>query len=256
MKTRFDQSLNELEGYLELGMAQETLTVAKAILKQRPLTSHAFAQAIQALLIQADNLKPWTRLIERAYEALDRKARKHSASSVLYFYVSIRAWKKASGFVPKRTNDPTELLFSMWTWLELKEMEKAHPLCRKCRRQLQATNPGDELAVGSLLEALGSYYAQTGDWHLAEQAWKSGQDYSPFAENAWDGLVKLHAYRGLLQANVAFDSARANIFSDDDNLMLPGNSAGRCAWIDKKFHRPAKYLARVIPAKERWRFGR
>jgi len=32
MKKQIDHSLNELKGYLELGMAQETLTLAKAIL--------------------------------------------------------------------------------------------------------------------------------------------------------------------------------------------------------------------------------
>ncbi len=175
---------------------------------------------------------------------------------MLHFYVSIKDWKMAASFVPKRSNDPTTLLFSMWTWLELKELEKARSLHKKCLRQLQATDSRDEFAISSLLEALGSYYAQVGEWSLAEQAWKSGQDYSTFAENAWDGLVKLHAYRGLLQANLAFDSAKENIFSEDDGLMLPGNSAGRCALVDNTFRRYAKHLARVIPPKERWRFGR
>jgi len=86
--------------------------------------------------------------------------------------------------------------------------------------------------------------------------WEAGQELSALAENAWDGLVKLHAYRGLLQANVAFESAKANVFREDDGLMLPGNSAGRCHSANKTFRRYAKHLARVIPAKERWRFGR
>src|SRR5665213_3018629 len=148
-----------------------------------------FSQAVEAVLIQAAKLKPWRLLIESAYESLKPSEEKRAAIRMLHYYVSIKEWKEARNFIPKRTNEPTHLLFSMWTWLELKELGKAYYLHKKCLRLLRATSPDDELVVSSLLEALGSYFAQSGEWRFAEEAWESGQAYSTFAENAWDGLV-------------------------------------------------------------------
>ena len=257
MRNRFNDTLNELEGYLELGMTKETLTVARAILKQHPVIASSFCQAVTALLIKADKLKPWQLLIENTYDSLNRKEKKQAAIEMLHFYVSIKDWKKAANFVPKRTNDPMDLLFSMWTWLELKEIEKAKIICKKCLRLLRKVDPDDDFVASSLLEAVASYHAQTGDWHQAERVWKYGRKYPWFAENAWEGLVRLHAYRGFLEANNAFESVKGKDFLEDKNLalMLPDNSSERSAQVDKIFHRYAKHLAKVIPAKERWRFG-
>jgi hypothetical protein len=71
-------------------------------------------------------------------------------------------------------------------------------------------------------------------------------------------LVKLHAYRGFLEANNAFESSKGKDFLEDEKsvLMLPDNSIKRSAWVDKRFRRYAKHLAKVIPAKERWKYGR
>ena len=134
-------------------------------------------------------------------------------------------------------------------------MEKAGRVFKQCLRLLGKTNPADEFASGALTEAVAAYHAQNGEWNQAERAWRIGQCFPWFAENAWTGLVKLHAYRGLLQANVAFESARNKFCAETDSLMLPGNNSKRAASAEKEFRRYAKHLAPVIPAKERWRFG-
>ena len=258
MRNRFNYTLNELDGYLELGMKKETLTVARAILKQRPVSGSELSQAVNAILIEADKLKSWQLLVENAYKSLKRTEKRDAAIMMLHFYVSLEDWKKAAIFVPKRTNNTTDLLFSMWTWLQLKEMEKAQIICKKCLRMLRKVDSCDDFVASSLLEAVASYHAQAGDWDFAERAWKCGRKYPWFVENAWEGLVRLHAYRSFLEANNAFESVKGIDFLEDKKmaLMLPGNSIERSALVDKKFHRYAKHLAKVIPAKERWRFGR
>jgi hypothetical protein len=56
----------------------------------------------------------------------------------------------------------------------------------------------------------------------------------------------------------AFESSKGKDFLEDEKsvLMLPDNSIKRSAWVDKRFRRYAKHLAKVIPAKERWKYGR
>ena len=248
--------MEELAGYIELGMAKESLAVANVLLKIRPLTADVFVEAVAGLLIQADKLKPWRRKVEIAYAALNSSNKKSAATKLFHFYVSVKDWKAAREFIPKRTNNPADLMFSMWTNLNLKEIEKTDEISKKCLRLIRKET--DDFFKSCLLEALGSYFAQTGKWEAAEQAWKTGQEFPSFVENAWDGLVKLHAYRGFLEANNAFESSKGKDFLEDNKaaLMLPDNSTKRSAWVDKRFRRYAKHLAKVIPAKERWKFGR
>jgi hypothetical protein len=253
MKNRFGRLADELHGYLELGMANEALAIASNILKSEKIDSLHFCEAVDAILIQADHLKPWRGRVERAYERLNETGKRLGAARMLDFYVSISAWEEAYNFIPRKKSEPQTLLFSVWTLLELRNLEEAASVFLICLKQLKTAR--DKFDKSCLLEAVAAYLAQTGEWEKAESAWEAGQEFPYLAENAWDGLTKLHAYRGLLQANIAFETAKQNSFWDEPALMLPNNSIRRSIAVDRKFHRYASHLAKVIPAKERWRFG-
>ena len=61
MIERASTLLDELDGYLSLGAKAECLALARALLKHQTLTVRVFLDATEALLIQADKLKPWRR---------------------------------------------------------------------------------------------------------------------------------------------------------------------------------------------------
>jgi hypothetical protein len=62
--------INELQGYVGLGMSKDALRLARQMLKTRPLHPQVFSEALWAILIQADRLPKWRAVVESAYKAL------------------------------------------------------------------------------------------------------------------------------------------------------------------------------------------
>jgi hypothetical protein len=91
---------------------------------------------VNALLIQADHLKPWKRIVEMAFAAMEPDGQTDARQSMFYFYVSLADWKFAHQFLPSNPTEPTDLLFSVQTLLNLRETKKAQPIYRRCRRRL------------------------------------------------------------------------------------------------------------------------
>jgi hypothetical protein len=55
---------DELEGLMEMGMKHEALKEARRRLKQSETSAQAFSSAVDAILVQADKLKTWTKLVD------------------------------------------------------------------------------------------------------------------------------------------------------------------------------------------------
>jgi tetratricopeptide (TPR) repeat protein len=247
--------IDELDGYCEMGMAKEALALSRKLLRRKNINAPTFAAVLTTLLIQADQLKRWRRAIEAAFEKLPLNGRANVTDKLFHFYVSVRDWNSAFSFLPKKPETCADLLFTMWTLLELRKNNEAKNIFRRCQRALRP--PLDELDLSSLGEAMASYLVQTGNWEAAARIWNQNAQLETFAPDAWEGLIKLHAYRGLLQANEAFDAIKHEKFWDSSTeVTLPGNSKQIRTLLDKKFHRYAMHLAKVVPANERWKFGR
>lgn len=246
----------ELEGCLHLGMEREALRLAGRILRSQNLNATAFDSAINALLICEDRLGRWVARVESAFAALSRRDQRRCSTAMFNFYVSLNRWTDAARFLPRRPATAEELLFSMWTLLNLRRMEEAAALLHRVRRCFGRTK--DEFERSCLLEAAGCLFAQEGDWGQAESVSERAKEFWPFAPNAWERLVKIHSLRGLLSANEVFDFVRRE--RDRADSHLSPNAKASCTSerlneLDLNFHRHAKHLAKVIPAKERWQFG-
>lgn len=113
--------VTELDGWIELGHARQALLSARLLLKQ-PLDGQQFAKAIEAVLIHANRLKPWREKIESAFQHLKPQARQSSRSPMFQFYVALSDWKAAARFLPRNPRRPDELLFAMWTLVNLGEL--------------------------------------------------------------------------------------------------------------------------------------
>jgi hypothetical protein len=245
----------ELEGCLHLGMEREALRLAGRILRTQNLNATAFDSAINALLICEDRLGRWVARVESAFAALNRRDQRRCSTAMFNFYVSLNRWTDAARFLPRRPASAEELLFSMWTLLNLRRMEEASALLNTCYRWFTSTD--DEFEESCLAEAIAACEAQTGSWAAAETMWQLGADRWPFAPQAWEGLVKLNALRGLLTANQVFrfvSRARRTHECQSPNAKVPCAPEQLEVW-DQDLHRHAKHLAKVIPAKERWQFG-
>src|SRR5438105_44835 len=90
----------ELQGYQEIGMQKQALQLARSLLIRHPTVKLAVSEALWAILIQADGLKRWRRLLERAYRSLPSREQRKLRILMLGFYVSLQDWKATALLLP------------------------------------------------------------------------------------------------------------------------------------------------------------
>jgi len=237
-------------------MKRDALNLAREILKAGKISVIKFNAALEAILVQADRLKPWRPVVEKAYARLPERVRRMVQSQMLGFYNAIHDWDSAYRFLPARPQTPEDLLFSMETLLNLRKLDAAKSIQRRCLRMLGQS--ADTAAAAPLLEALASYHAQAGELEAAEEYWKAAATVDgPFARNAMTGLVEIAAVRGLcylaagLQQIEEFRKSRI----DEEAIILPRNREGMLEQAEQHLKRYQEALVRVVPPDELWHFG-
>ena len=108
--------LDELDGYVGLGMKEDALRLAKAYLTSRPVNPDQFTAALDAILVQADRLPPWRKQIESAYRSLPMRGQLKVKLVLLAFFVSLGDWQDAARFIPRQLIAPFDMLCAMWTF--------------------------------------------------------------------------------------------------------------------------------------------
>lgn len=246
----------ELEGCLHLGMEREALRLVGRIFRSHDLNAIAFDSAINALLICEDRLGRWLARVESAFAGLGRRDQRKSATAMFNLYVSLERWTDAARFLPRRPATSEQLLFSMWTLLNLRRIDEAEPIYKASVRRFKRVE--DEFEQSCLLEAMGCYWAQNRDWGAAEYVCQRGADCWPFAPQAWQRLVKIHAIRGWQMAT-ELSALIGQECSELEKADLPTScnhgTAEDLAEQKTLLDRQASRLAKVVPAKERWQFG-
>ena len=243
----------ELEGHIRLRHEDHAIRLTKRLLASKRITAKGLCSAINALLICVDNLHRWEHRVEMAFDRLDVKQKQLVRPQMFSFFVSIERWDDAERFMPKNPQTPSEFLFGVWTHLSLHRVAEAERLVKRCWRRFKYA--GEELEQSCLTEAMACFLAQSRKWDEAQEFWEIGSSLWPFATHAWDGLIKLHALRGHHKANEVFShlqEAKSCCHLAGTKACLPKECIDE---LNRQFHLKALHLAKVIPAKERWRFG-
>ena len=265
-QTVLDHDVESLQGYLGLGMQRQCLATAKRLLRRPQLTAHAFAEAVDAILIQGCNLRHWQPWIEVAYERLSFTDRKLVRFQMLGFYVSREEWKSAEHYVPETSSNAVELLFAMWTLLELRRDSSAERIYRQCLkawragsgRWVEPRDEDEEMKISALIEAIASYFAQVGRWRDAADWYEKGIYVRPFTPQAWEGLLKIATIRAINAAKCAqkFSVEEDWYFANETALQIP-RAAGKPKHQDdqRRFRKFEAQLSRVVPENERFHFN-
>lgn len=243
--------LGEMNAFLELGMQRECLGLARQVLRHRTLTTQALLDALDAVLIQADDLRRWRRAVEAAHERFSARQRRVVRNKMFHFYVSLNDLGVAFRFMPLRPRTGMDLVFSMWTLLHLKYGEACDGLYRRVVRLWRKTEC--DLEQSCCLEAMAVYYAKRGWLQLAETMWSEGLAFRWFEENAWEGMIKIQVARAIDYAGSA--QKRISSRACDWSLILPRNEESRKLTAGKKMASMKQSLHRVLPETELWRFG-
>lgn len=212
------QNRNDLSAWLELGATDECIALAKQALRQRPITAHSFAEAVEAILIEGDQLTSFKRLLLSAFQAVPKKNRQMAQEKMFWFLVSDKDWEHALNCIPKRLKSATSILFAMWTYLELKRMKEAERVNKIAIRRLKAGD--DDHSESSLSEAIASYFYACREWELAWMFWDYGSDLKPFGTNAIEGKLKARLRLELDSLRESATQIRDLIESPDDPLPV------------------------------------
>src|ERR1017187_7162869 len=116
MKRNTAPDVNELKGCVKLGMTREAVKLARRALRRPDIRAATFNDALDAILIQADKLKPWTRLVEDAYVRLPKCNRKAVRFMLVSFRHSIHDHEGVLQLLPRHFSGESalcELSFGM-----------------------------------------------------------------------------------------------------------------------------------------------
>lgn len=249
MNERTSQELDELQGYVELGMQKESLRLARKLLKQSTVTPQTFTEVLDARLIQSDHLRP---LVEGVHANFSAKQKRLVRNSMFHFYVAMEEFGVAFLYMPLKPRQADDLLFCMWTLLHLRYMDACDAIADRIKKIWR--KPKSEFEISCVLEAIGSYAAQNGWFDVAESVWEQAVCYELFEANAWEGLIHLQAAK----AHGYADDARKRIAArkPDYDPKLPRNEEKLKLTSLKEFGRLKQSLNRVLPEEELWRFGK
>lgn len=265
MKKRFRPSfvpkgdnhhLDELQGHVDLGMKRDALRLARQFLKSDRINASEFNAALEAVLIQADRVRPWKTLVEEAYARLSKQDHREVNSQMLGFYYSLHDWESAYRLLPARPQTAHDLMFSMETLLNLRKMAAAKSTQRKCLRMLKQRI--DTQAAAALLDALATYHAQLGDLDAAEKYWQEvARLDEPFADNGLSRLVDIQVVRAMLYVKTGLLQIEEFGKKGDDAqaITLPRNRDAILRQAERRLKRYQKSLEKIVPPKELWSFG-
>ncbi len=250
---RYSFQMNELQGYVELGMQKDALALARKLLKQPTVLPQTFNEVLHAILVQADSLRRWRPLIEKVHSQFSSKQkRKRLVRNVMFhFYVAMSEFGVAFLYMPLKPRQADDLLYCMWTLLNLRYMDACGDIADRFKRI--AEKPKSEFENSCMLEAIGSYGAQKGWFDVAENMWGQAVCHEWFEANAWEGLINVQIAKAHGYADDALKRIAAR--KPDYDPQLPRNEEQFKLASLKELSRLKQSLNRVLPEKELWRFG-
>jgi hypothetical protein len=253
----FDTS-TELDGLVGAGMKKEALALARRLLKAPIIVASEFAVAVHAILILADRVKPWKRLVEAAYERLPKRKR----GSVRYWIMSARDachdYEGVLRLVPKRFTGEfalEELIWAMEATFETNNEELMRKLAVRLPPLIDHAKEPATQAVLCLCYA--EFTARQGVWETTIAAAGVAQDCSGFLQSAVRITVEIHVARALQEVEWGLKKIEAfkQKFDPEVELTIPGNEKAMLDEAAKEFRRLQKILERIVPKKRQQEFG-
>jgi hypothetical protein len=253
--------LDELNALNELGMKRETLSETRCLLKSRSITSGDFNKALNALLVQANRLKPWTTLVENAYARLPKHDQEFARFMLVSFRNCIRNYEGVLQLLPPANEicdgefGLIELGFGIDAAMSLNKMELAEKLAEWMPKAIQLAESPTMQSILRLTYA--EFFMRTGKWADAITLFGLVQDDNIFCQDAVTGIVEIHVSHALLAIKNGFTLVK-KFKSDFDPKMettLPGNDKKIQQRSEKQFQKWQKIFEKIMPEKRRKELG-
>jgi tetratricopeptide (TPR) repeat protein len=237
--------LGEIDGYMELGMQEEALTMIRATLDKREISEEEFHTCVFALL-RSEHPRSFKRVVEHAYGQFSQPTDDRVRSAMLNYYFSIDEAARAFEFFPRR---PTKF-FDAWTMmqvcLELGRLDEAKKVARYCSSLLATAD--DDFTRASMADALASYCLWIGDPESALKLWREAPAEPTFQRQRFCGIVKAQLLQALQAAKVGLVTlARQNGSDPSSEIRLPGNAATPISDAERELKDLQDGIKRLVP---------
>jgi hypothetical protein len=240
------QQINEIDGYMELGMREEALRQVHLTLNRSLLTPEQFNTSVFALL-QTDRPESWRRTVEHAYGRLKQPQDDRVRSAMINFYFTIGEAKLAWRYFPRRWTKFFDAWVMMQVCLELGRLNQAKVTAQLCSEILAGAE--DDFTRASMIDALASYHVELGNRDTALALWEESPNEPCFQRQRLCGIVKIHLARALEAAKSGLAkvaAARIN-FDLSTEVQLPGNTAAMLSDSEGELTRLERDIEKLIP---------
>jgi len=247
--------VNELSGYMELGMHRKAASLARKVLKRPKLAHPEFSEAVDVLLSADSRLPECRRLVEHAYEALRATDRRRVRFSMLSFYCSVADYASALPFATMRPLSVADLVLSLDTFVKLQRDDEAMCLAKKGRRWVSRCE--DSFDQGCILSALASFFARRGMYTAARTLWNVVPDEVALGLNKFESLAKLVAAEGLKMVRDGMLELERLQEQGDSQLEMsyPGLHEKLVREVRSELKAYEKSLELILPKEEQKDFG-
>jgi tetratricopeptide (TPR) repeat protein len=239
------EHLSEIDGYMELGMEEEALSIIRATFDKHEISEEEFHTCVFALL-QSQRLEAWKNLVKIAYRRLSNPVNDQVRSAMLNYYFSVGEAVRAFEFFPHR---PTKF-FDAWTMmqvcLELGRLDEAKKVARYCSSLLATAD--DDFTRASMADALASYCLWIGDPESALKLWREAPAEPTFQRQRFCGIVKAQLLQALQAAKAGLVTlARQNGSDPSSEIRLPGNAATPISDAERELKDLQDGIKRLVP---------
>jgi hypothetical protein len=213
---------------------------------------------LDAILLQADKLKLWVTLVEKAYARLLKADRKHVRFMLVSFRSCSRNCENVLELLPQQFTGELalcELSFGMDAAMALGKMELAAKLARHLPGAIRAA---ESPTMKSLLRLnLAGFFARAGKWDEAIAVLEIVRNDKIFCRDAVTGMVEIHAARALLaiKHGLALVEKFNREFDPKRETTLPGNDKTIQQQAEKQFHKLRNMLAKIVSEKRQKELG-
>jgi len=206
MSQNIHHLLEDLDGYLGLGMPRESIVTATELLRHTALDGHGFGLAIFAIVDwhMPDQAREACPDVEAAYARLDPQDQAALRWRMLCFYTSIQQRTGCLAFATVTPFNAVDARNSMEAYLAASDLPKALQVGDCCQYML-ADMP-DEYDQAVLHHTLALYFANEGRWLRAMEQWELIKFPQPHWHDAVRGSVQACVSMALKLSHAALES--------------------------------------------------
>jgi tetratricopeptide (TPR) repeat protein len=167
MTTNKELQIEELDGYVQLGMRREATALARKLLEAPTVSAPEFERTYQAVvrmnfMFPGDPLSKLRAAFESAFSHLPSSARKEVQNRMLGLYFNLGDYRKAEHFVRPKPLSDADICLTLEVLTRLGRLTKAKRMARHAETALKSTSQPEFLHL-----ALSRFYARIGDYPKA-----------------------------------------------------------------------------------------